>query len=101
MSPADLSKFREGALAVASFSTFLVHQNLGAPRNDMAKLHSARLVKAAESPKQAALDEAAVKEATGGDTISARYLYQEYFDFKPPIQNLACHQSPPENSRNG
>jgi len=41
----------------------------------MAKLHSARLVKAAESQKQAALDEAAVKEATGGDTISARYLY--------------------------
>jgi len=33
----------------------------------MAKLHSARLVKAAESQKQAALDEAAVKEATGGD----------------------------------
>ena len=61
--------------AITSFSTFLVHQNLGAPRNDMAKLHSARLVKAAESQKQAALDEAAVKEATGGDTISARYLY--------------------------
>src|SRR6266550_7384182 len=57
--------------AITSFSTFLVHQNLGAPRNDMAKLHSARLVKAAESQKQAALDEAAVKEATGGDTISA------------------------------
>ena len=72
--------------AITSFSTFLVHQNLGAPRNDMAKLHSARLVKAAESQKQAALDEAAVKEATGGDTISARYLYQEYFDFKPQFK---------------
>jgi len=52
----------------------------------MAKLHSPRLVKAAESQKQAALDEAAVKEATGGDTISARYLYQEYFDFKPQFK---------------
>ena len=72
--------------AITSFSTFLVHQNPGAPRNDLAKLHGARLVKAAESQKQAALDEATVKEATGGDTMSARYLYQEYFDFRPQFK---------------
>src|SRR2546427_12153844 len=69
-----------------SRSTFWVHQNPGAPRNDLAKLHGARLVKGAESQKQAALDEATVKEATGGDTMSARYLYQEYFDFRPQFK---------------
>jgi len=72
--------------AITSFSTFLVHQNPGAPRNDVAKLHGARLVKSAESQKQAALDEATVKEVTGGDTISARSLYQEYFDYTPQFK---------------
>jgi putative DNA primase/helicase len=72
--------------AVTSFSTFLVHTTPGTPRNDVAKLHGARLVKAAESQKQAALDEATVKEVTGGDTISARFLFREFFDFKPQFK---------------
>jgi putative DNA primase/helicase len=72
--------------AITSFSTFLVHQNPGTPRNDVAKLHGARLVKAAESQKQAALDEATVKEVTGGDTISARFLFREFFDFRPQFK---------------
>jgi putative DNA primase/helicase len=72
--------------AITSFSTFLVHQNPGTPRNDVAKLHGARLVKAAESQKQAALDEATVKEVTGGDTISARFLFKEFFDFRPQFK---------------
>src|SRR5438034_3841891 len=72
--------------AITSFSTFLVHQNLGAPRNDMAKLHSARLVQAAESQRQAALDEATVKEATGGDTMSARFLFKEFFEYRPQFK---------------
>src|SRR5437867_4194378 len=37
---------------VTPFSTFLIHHNPGNPRNDLAKLHGARLVKAAESPGQ-------------------------------------------------
>jgi putative DNA primase/helicase len=72
--------------AITSFSTFLVHQNPGTPRNDVAKLRGARLVKAAESQKQAALDEATVKEVTGGDTISARFLFREFFDFRPQFK---------------
>jgi putative DNA primase/helicase len=72
--------------AVTSFSTFLIHTTPGAPRNDVAKLHGARLVKAAESQREAALDEATVKEVTGGDTISARFLFREFFDFKPQFK---------------
>ncbi len=52
----------------------------------MAKLHGARLVKAVESGKEGALDEAMIKEITGGDTISARFLYQELFEFKPAFK---------------
>jgi putative DNA primase/helicase len=72
--------------AITSFSTFLVHQNPGTPRNDVAKLHGARLVKATESQKQAMLDEAAVKEAVGGDTLSARFLFKEFFEFRPQFK---------------
>ena len=81
--------------AITSFSTFLVHQNPGTPRNDVAKLHGARLVKAAESQRQAALDEATVKEVTGGDTISARFLFKEFFDFRPQFKIwLATNHQP-------
>src|SRR2546427_12618860 len=75
-----------------SRSTFLVHHNPGNPRNDLAKLHGARLVKAAESPRQAVLDEALVKEATGDDSMSARFLFKELFVFKSN-ENLDGNES--------
>ena len=67
---------------VTSFSTFLIHRNIGGPRNDIANLVGARLIKAAESQQDAALDEAVVKELTGSDTITARRLYGEPFSFQ-------------------
>jgi len=44
------------------------------------------LVKASESQKEAALDEATVKEVTGGDSISARFLFKEFFEFRPQFK---------------
>jgi putative DNA primase/helicase len=44
------------------------------------------LVKAVESQKHAALDEATVKEVTGSDTISARFLFKEFFEFRPQFK---------------
>jgi putative DNA primase/helicase len=61
-------------------------QNPGAPRNDIARLHGARFVKAAESQKEAVLDEATVKELTGGDTVTARFLFKEFFQFRPQFK---------------
>jgi putative DNA primase/helicase len=72
--------------APAPFSTFLVQRNHGSPRNDLAKLHGTRLVKACESAEGGLLDEAVVKALTGGDTISARYLFHEHFDFRPTFK---------------
>jgi putative DNA primase/helicase len=72
--------------AITPFSSFLIQRSPGNPRNDVAKLHGARLVKAAESQKEGALDEAIIKEITGGDTISARFLFQEFFEFKPAFK---------------
>jgi hypothetical protein len=45
-----------------------------------------RFVSAVESEAGRQLDEAVIKQLTGGDTITARYLYKEYFEFKPEFK---------------
>lgn len=51
--------------------------------NDVARLAGARLVITAEIEEGRRLSESLVKDLTGGDTISARFLYQETFEFLP------------------
>ena len=51
--------------------------------NDIARLQGARLVTAIEINEGQRLSEALIKSITGGDRITARFLYGEYFDFKP------------------
>jgi len=69
----------------AAFDTFMRQRDRG-PRNDLARLHRARLVTAAESGEGRRLDEATVKEITGGDKIAARFLYGEHFEFEPQFK---------------
>jgi putative DNA primase/helicase len=49
----------------------------------LARLKGARFAATVETGEGGRLDEAVVKQATGGDLISARYLYGNYFEFKP------------------
>jgi putative DNA primase/helicase len=72
-----------GYAAVAEFETFLKKRGDAGPRNDLARLAGARLVIASEVQEGRAFDEAVVKSITGGDMITARYLYQESFEFRP------------------
>jgi len=67
----------------SSLEAFLRTRGDRGPRNDLARLHRARLVSAAESGEGRKLDEATVKELSGGDRISARFLYAEEFEFTP------------------
>ena len=50
--------------------------------NEVARLANTRLVTTSELPDGARLNAALIKQLTGGDTVSARFLYQEYFDFQ-------------------
>ena len=52
-------------------------------RNDLAALCGARFVTAQETHERSRLDEAMIKTLTGGDKISARFLFQEFFQFDP------------------
>ena len=69
----------------AEFSTFLAKQSDNV-RNDIAALAGARFVASSESGADKRLSETIIKALTGGDTISARFLFREYFEFKPQFK---------------
>lgn len=76
------------------FTTFLDRRGEG-PRNDIAALQGARLVAATETGDGRKLAEGLVKQLTGGDTISARKLYSEFFQFRPQFKLwLAANHKP-------
>ena len=62
--------------------TLLVKRPGGVP-NDVARLKGARFVTASETEEGRRLAESLVKDLTGQDTISARFMWAEWFDFKP------------------
>jgi putative DNA primase/helicase len=64
------------------FSTFEMNRQSG-QGYDLADLRGKRIVLSSETADGARLNEARVKAVTGGDTISARHLYKEYFTFSP------------------
>jgi putative DNA primase/helicase len=59
----------------------LLRKHNGAIPNDVARLKGARFVTAAETDEGKQLHESLIKSLTGGDKITARYLFNEYFDF--------------------
>jgi len=64
-------------------------------RNDIAALCGLRLVTSVEANPSRRFDEALIKQLTGGDKITARLLYQEFFDFHPTFKlMLAVNQRP-------
>lgn len=61
----------------------LMVKGKGVISNDVARLKGTRFVIASEAEAGQQLAENLIKQMTGGDTLSARFLHQEYFDFKP------------------
>lgn len=64
------------------FSTFELGDRSG-NTNDLAALAGTRLVSAAETSEARRLNEARVKAVTGGDPVTARFLYTEFFEYVP------------------
>jgi putative DNA primase/helicase len=80
--------------AQAEFSTFLKQDN-ATVRNDIARLAGARFVAAVEAEGGRPLAEAVVKQMTGGDMVVARFLFQNFFEFRPAFKVwLAANHKP-------
>jgi putative DNA primase/helicase len=53
---------------------------------DLARLHGARFVTASEVEEGRALAESRIKQLTGGDRITARFMCKDNFEFKPAFK---------------
>jgi putative DNA primase/helicase len=63
--------------------------------NDLARLLGVRLVIANEVEDGSLLAESQVKQITGGDTVTARFLFKEYFEFNPSFKLIIAGNHKP------
>jgi putative DNA primase/helicase len=70
----------------AATETFASTRHGSAIPNDLARLRGARLVRAPETEDGAMLARQIIKRITGGDAVSARLLYQEWFEYYPTFK---------------
>jgi putative DNA primase/helicase len=63
--------------------TLLSTQLDGQVPNDIARMAGRRYLQASETKAGKSLDEQRVKQLTGGDTVSARFMRGEFFEFRP------------------
>jgi len=64
-------------------ATFLAKREENSARNDLARLRGARFITAIEPGEGKKIDDTVIKQMTGRDTITARFLYQEHEEFLP------------------
>ncbi len=86
----------------ADFEAFLDRRQVGGARNDIARLAGARLVSSIEVDEGSRLAAGLLKTLVGGDTVTARYLYAEAFEFAPSFTLwLVANHTPRVNPEDG
>lgn len=76
-----------GNYATSSQSdTFMYRRNQNQNKEEIARLAGYRLVTVSEIREGDNFDEALVKQFTGGDKVTARFLYQDTFEFRPQFK---------------
>jgi hypothetical protein len=72
-------------VTVSSMETFAASKSDRHP-TDLAMLRGARLVTAQETEEGGAWNETRIKALTGGDSITARFMRQDFFTFNPTFK---------------
>jgi putative DNA primase/helicase len=78
----------------AASATFLNSQQERHP-TDVAGLQGARLVAGSELPVGKTWDESVVKDLTGGDVMTARFMRGDFFDFVPQLTLVIAGNNQP------
>lgn len=86
-----------------SASTDSFMKKNGDQSNDIARLRGMRLVTTSEVEQGEALSESLIKQITGEDELTARFLYGEYFSFRPTFKIFMAtnHKPKIKGSDNG
>lgn len=86
----------------AQVETFVDRKKGGIP-NDLAALAGARFVLCSEPDEGAPLAEGLIKTVTGQDTVTARFLNREFFDFIPQFKlwMMTNHKPPIKGTDKG
>jgi putative DNA primase/helicase len=79
---------------VAAMETFIA-SNVDRHPTEIAKLMGARLVVARETQKGRRWDEAKIKNLTGGDKLTGRFMRGDFFDFEPTHKLLLAGNHKP------
>jgi putative DNA primase/helicase len=75
-----------GDYAVAAPTETFMKRNGEQISNDIARLRGTRLVTTTEAEQGRRLSEPLIKQITGNDALTARFLYGEFFDFIPTFK---------------
>jgi putative DNA primase/helicase len=75
-----------GDYATTAPNGFLMQQPFPGHDTEIARLAGARMVICSEVNEDDRFDEAKVKMLTGGDSLTARFMRQDYFSFRPTHQ---------------
>ncbi len=66
--------------------TFTAKANDNSINNDIARLNGSRFVSAVESEDGKKLSESLIKQLTGGEAVTARFLRKEFFEYIPEFK---------------
>ncbi len=79
----------------AAMDTFTSSKNDRHP-TELAMLRGARFVSASETEDGKAWAEARIKQLTGGDSIAARFMKQDFFEYKPQFKLMVVGNHMPD-----
>lgn len=90
-----------GDYATTAPNSFLMAKSNPAHETEIARLLGARMVLCSEVNEKDRFDEERVKKLTGGDTVTARFLYQNHFSFEPSHHLWLMGNSKPAVAQGG